>query len=83
MFLVVLVCKQEQQNCCHTTRYICIEIVSNGRSISFKDTRMGKNTLKQNSSAFRKYEYGHLGSWYFKPTLYSRLLKQNFRKKKK
>ena len=34
----------------------------------------GKITLKQNSSAYEKYEYGHLGRWYIKTTLYERFL---------
>ena len=35
----------------------------------------GKSTLKLNSSAYEKYEYGHLGCWYIK-------LKQIFPKNK-
>ena len=35
----------------------------------FKDTRRGKNTLKQNSSAQQKYEYEYFGSWYIKSTI--------------
>ena len=34
----------------------------------------GKSTLKWNSNTFEKYEYGHLGGWYIKSTLYTRLL---------
>ena len=33
----------------------------------------GKSTLKVNSSAHEKYEYGHLGRWYIKLTLFKRL----------
>ena len=32
----------------------------------------GKSTLKLNSSANEKYEYGHLGCWYIKLTLFKR-----------
>ena len=32
----------------------------------------GKSTLKLNSSAYEKYEYGHLGCWYIKLTLFKR-----------
>ena len=32
----------------------------------FKDAHREKNTLKLNSSAYEKYEYGHLGHWYIK-----------------
>ena len=31
-----------------------------------KDTHRQKGTLKLNSSAYEKYEYGHLGRWYIK-----------------
>ena len=34
-----------------------------------KDTQ-GKSTLKLNSSTYEKYEYGHLGRWYIKLTLF-------------
>ena len=37
----------------------------------------GKNTLKWNSSACKKYEYGHFGSPHIKLTLYKRFLKKN------
>ena len=49
--------------------------------ISLKDSQR-KNTLKQNSSAYEKYEYGHLGSWYIKSTLSKGFLNWNeiFRK---
>ena len=30
----------------------------------------GKSTLKLNSSAYEKYESGHLGRWYIKLTLF-------------
>ena len=33
---------------------------------------IGKSTLKLNSSAYEKYEYGHLGRWYIKLTLIKR-----------
>ena len=32
----------------------------------------GKNTLKLNSSTYKKYGYGHLGSWYIKLNLFLR-----------
>ena len=32
----------------------------------------GKNTLKLNSSAYKKYEHGYLGRWYIKLTLFKR-----------
>ena len=32
----------------------------------------GKRTLKWKSSAYEKYEYGHLGRWYIKLTLFKR-----------
>ena len=32
----------------------------------------GKCTLKLNSSAHEKYEYGYLGCWYIKLTLFKR-----------
>ena len=36
---------------------------------------------RQNSSAYKKYKYGHLGRWYIKSTLYNREnLKQNLQK---
>ena len=38
----------------------------------FKDTRREKSTLKLNSNAYEKYEYGHLGRWYIKLTLCKR-----------
>ena len=70
------------------THYICVipfilifgaSIVLNspyfGRiQIDLKDTHRKKNTLKQNSNAFEKYEYGYLGGWYIKSTLYTRFL---------
>ena len=31
--------------------------------LPFKDAHKGKDTVKQNSSAYKKYEYGHLGRW--------------------
>ena len=31
-----------------------------------------KSTLKLNSSAYKKYEYGHFGRWYIKLTLFKR-----------
>ena len=31
----------------------------------------GKSFLKLNSSAYEKYEYGHLGCWYIKLTLFN------------
>ena len=37
-----------------------------------KDTHREKNTLKLDSSAYEKYEYGHLGCWYIKLTLFKR-----------
>ena len=37
----------------------------------------GKSFLKQNSSAYVKYEYEQWGRWYIKSTLYKRLLKWN------
>ena len=37
-----------------------------------KITLKGKSTLKLNSSAHEKYEYGHLGRWYIKLTLFKR-----------
>ena len=33
-----------------------------------------KSTLKQDSNAYEKYEYRHLGRWYIKSTLFKRLL---------
>ena len=43
------------------------------------------NREKATSSAYKKYEYGHLRCWYIKSTLYRRFLKGNkiFKKKKK
>ena len=38
---------------------------------TFKDTHR-ESTLKLNSSAYEKYEYGHLGGWYIKLTLFNR-----------
>ena len=45
-------------------------------NILIKDTQ-GKSTVKWNSSAYKKYEYGHLGRWYIKSTLYQRFLNWN------
>ena len=36
-----------------------------------------KSTLKENSSAYEKYEYEHLGRWYIKSTIFKRFLKWN------
>ena len=35
----------------------------------------GKSTVKHNSSAYEKYEYGHFGRWYIKSTLFKEVLK--------
>ena len=32
----------------------------------------GKSTLKLKSSVYEKYEFGHLGCWYIKLTLFKR-----------
>ena len=45
--------------------------------IYFKDTHREKNTLKSNSNALEKYEYGHLDDWYIKSTLYTMFLNLN------
>ena len=45
--------------------------------IYFKDTQKEKNTLKWNSNALGKYEYGHLDGWYIKSTLYMTFLNWN------
>ena len=37
-----------------------------------KDIHREKNTLKLNFTAHEKYEYGHLGRWYIKLTLFKR-----------
>ena len=37
----------------------------------------GKDTLKLNSSAYEKYEYGHLDRWYIKLALFKRFLNWN------
>ena len=39
----------------------------------FKDTHREKNTVKLNSSAYKKYKFGHLSRWYIKLTLFKRL----------
>ena len=44
---------------------------------SFWGYSQGKWTLKQNSNAFEKHEYGHLGGYYIKSTFYARLLNWN------
>ena len=46
-------------------------------SIYFKDTHTEKNTLKKNSNALEKYEYGHFDGWYIKSALYTRFLNWN------
>ena len=38
------------------------------KTTSFKDTHKEKSTLKLNSSAYEKYEQGHLGRWYIQLT---------------
>ena len=38
--------------------------------LHIKDTLREKNNFKQNSIAYEKYKYGHLGSWYIKSTIY-------------
>ena len=49
-----------------------------------KDTHREKRTVKKDSSAYKKYKYGHLGRWYIKSTSYKRLLNWNkiFKKNK-
>ena len=44
----------------------------------------GKSTIKQQTSAYKKYKYGHLGRWYIKSILCKMLLILNkiFKKKK-
>ena len=48
------------------------------------DTQKRKNTLKLSSSTHEKYEYGHLGRWHIKLTLFKEVLKleQIFQKNK-
>ena len=43
----------------------------------FKDTHRKKASSDKKSSAYEKYERGHLGSWYVKSTLYTRFLNWN------
>ena len=45
---------------------------SGTKALGVKDTHREKSTLKLNSSAYGKYEYGHLGRWYIKLTLFKR-----------
>ena len=47
------------------------------RIFDFKDTHSEKGTLKLNSSAYEKYEYGHLGRWYIKVTLFKKFYNWN------
>ena len=42
------------------------------KNIDFQGYSQRKSTLKLNSSAYEKYEYGHLGRWYIKLTLFKR-----------
>ena len=43
-----------------------------GRKKYIQGYSQGKTTLKLNSRAYEKYEYGHLGCWYIKLTLFQR-----------
>ena len=38
--------------------------------LKFSGYSQGKSTLKINSNAYEKYEYGHLGYWHIKLTLF-------------
>ena len=44
-------------------------------TFSLNNTHTGESTLKENSNAFKKYEYGHLGGWYINSALHMRFLK--------
>ena len=70
----------DRQNCSRKT-YSGIGIVSNGSSkvrfVSLLGILTWKKTPKWNSSANEQYEYGHLGRWYIKSTLYKRFLSWN------
>ena len=57
-----------------TFSFIFQKILSFLSALSYwvEDTHREKNTLKLDSSAYEKYEYGHLGHWYIKLTLFKR-----------
>ena len=61
---------------------VCIEtiiclLLYNLDDCTFKDTQREKAPLNQNSSTYKKYEYGHLGRWYIKSALYKRFSSWN------
>ena len=55
----------------HTERKQC------DSTFNLKDTHTAESTLKENSNAFEKYEYGRLGGCYINSALHMRFLKWN------